>query len=71
LSEYREAEDELLWTAFRQDFEKWTVDHLQQTSVLLLGKLVAVLKSNGVYINDTKPRFIAENIAAAIAQEKP
>ncbi|EED22642.1 conserved hypothetical protein [Talaromyces stipitatus ATCC 10500] len=71
LKEYKEAEDVVLWAIFKQDFEKWSLDHLRQTSFLLLSKLITLLKSNGVYVDDTKGYLIAENVATAAAQREP
>ncbi|EED15749.1 hypothetical protein TSTA_051860 [Talaromyces stipitatus ATCC 10500] len=71
LKKYKEAEDVVLWAIFKQDFEKWSLNHLWQTSFLLLSKLITLLKSNGMYVDDTKGYLITENVATAAAQREP
>ncbi|EEA27850.1 hypothetical protein PMAA_026920 [Talaromyces marneffei ATCC 18224] len=61
LSEYREGSDHILWAAFTQDFKEWTVENLKTASVLRLAKLIVLLKSNGVYVDEAEQHRVAEN----------
>ncbi|KAE8550702.1 hypothetical protein EYB25_003641 [Talaromyces marneffei] len=71
LSEYREGSDHILWAAFTQDFKEWTVENLKTASVLRLAKLIVLLKSNGVYVDEAEQHRVAENVYAAAATVGP
>lgn len=38
-------------SAFRQDFEGWSLEHFQTASIIELGKLVDLLQTSGVFVN--------------------
>jgi hypothetical protein len=71
LTEYREGSDGFLWAIFTQDFKDWTLEQLKTASALRLMKLTILLKSYGVYVDETNAHLVAANIQAAAAEENP
>lgn len=71
INQYRSGNDGILWAAFKQDFNGWTVENFQTASVMLLSNLLVHLKSHGVYVDEADEYRVAENVYAATQQERP
>ncbi|KUL84867.1 hypothetical protein ZTR_08197 [Talaromyces verruculosus] len=71
LAEYQEGSDGILWAMFTQDFKDWTLEQLKTASVLRLAKLIILLKSHGVYVDETNAHLVAVNVHAAATEENP
>ncbi|EED17144.1 hypothetical protein TSTA_022010 [Talaromyces stipitatus ATCC 10500] len=57
-------------TAFKQDFDKWTLNNFNTMSVTELGKLVDLLQTNGVYVTNDEQDDEAEKLYTLLSTEK-
>ncbi|EED13479.1 hypothetical protein TSTA_097350 [Talaromyces stipitatus ATCC 10500] len=57
-------------TAFKQDFDKWTLNNFNTVSVIELGKLVDLLQTNGVYVTNDEQDDEAKKLYTLLSTEK-
>ncbi|EED21073.1 conserved hypothetical protein [Talaromyces stipitatus ATCC 10500] len=71
MNSYEDVYDDLLYAAYKQHFEKWTIDDFKKSDMIQLGKLINLLRCNGVFVNTTRAHLVAENLMNVLAETDP